>query len=102
MKTAIYTDATLVDTSIEFGFLVKHVDNQTGKTWYTVLARPAYTNLNHEPRLRGWCGTTNDKSTYALGLARVIASYKNGRVRLAWVRPTRERLAALGYGNLDV
>ena len=93
-------DETLIVGKI--GFLVaKH---HTLKDWtrHELRDAPAHTNPSHVPRLTGWCGTYNDVSTTASGMARVERVAKNGR---AFVRELTgaELTAALdefGYPEL--
>jgi hypothetical protein len=67
----------------DIGFLVEsvHVLHQTSR--YGLYDRPCHTNLSHAPKLTGWCGSTNDISRYAKGLARVVRIAGNGRVQIA-------------------
>ena len=53
------------------GYLVKATDTTTGYISYSLRERPLRTNKSHEPRLFGWCGTTNNVSLEAKGAWRV-------------------------------
>ena len=81
------------------GFLVCRT-SEHGVETYSLRRRPAHTNSSHEPRLDGWCGSWNNVSTDACGLARVARQAKNGRLCLAKVTPTPELLEELGYPEL--
>jgi len=54
----------------QIGFLVL----RSGDRWSNIklYSRPAHTNQSHEPRLYGWCGSTNNISVDARGLGRVV------------------------------
>ena len=55
------------------GFLVERFYSNWGGTTITTLEPlPARTNVSHEPRLRGWCGETNNVSVDAVGLGVVV------------------------------
>jgi hypothetical protein len=94
-------DETLEVGSV--GFLIGRCRTMNGgATSYHLSDTPAHTNQSHEPRLAGWCGTTNDIATYAVGLAKVTKLARNGR---AFVVPVEgEALTAaleeLGYPEL--
>ena len=63
---------------------------------------PATTNQSNQPRLYGWCGTTDDVSVYADGVARVVRVSAIGRaqcVRLDGADATAA-LERLGYPEL--
>lgn len=81
----------------DVGFLVQ----SQGR--YRLYDRPAHTNMSHEPRLTGWCGTTNDISVSAEGLARVVRTLPNGRVQYEQIEDRAEiatALDSLGYPEL--
>ncbi|MEG7715413.1 hypothetical protein, partial [Listeria monocytogenes] len=62
------------------GFLIEHTDNnRRGRVSFELSDVPAMTNRSLERRLRGWCGETNNVSTYACGLRRVSRITDNGR-----------------------
>lgn len=75
---------------------------------------PCLTNRSHEPRLRGWCGSTNNCATTAMGLARVTTTEAHpdedwDPTAAGWARVVRiargsaeetAALAALGYPGL--
>lgn len=62
----------------------QHVDADT----ITISTTPAKTNMSHEVKLHGWCGTTNDWSVHAYGeyetleAARYAVFENFGQVRL--------------------
>lgn len=62
----------------EVGFLIECVPEGRA-TRYHLNDRPPYTNLSHEPRLHGWCGTTDNVARYGHGMARVTRVARNGR-----------------------
>ena len=71
----------------EIGFLVETCDaSRKWATTHSLRDRPCHTNVSHEPRLRGWCGSTNNISYDALGLAKVVRVAKNGRVQIVEVK----------------
>lgn len=84
----------------EIGFLICVSNHNTGAEHYRLDGRPAHTNCSHEPRLSGWCGTTDNRHVEACGLARVTRRTQNQRCCLARVEPTAEVLEGLGYPDL--
>ncbi len=89
----------------DVGFLAEVTDLDHGVVRRSFDDRPLHTNLSHEPRLYGWCGTTNNQRRVADGLARVVRIAKNGRVCLSRIEAgsTEERdvLEQLGYPELS-
>lgn len=88
----------------EEGFLVETSHTLKGWTRYDLRDRPAITNMSNVPRLWGWCGTTNDVSTNAHGLGKVVAVARNGRCRIEPItepEDIRRILAELGYPDLE-
>jgi hypothetical protein len=81
------------------GFLVR-TESERGVASYSLSNKPAHTNSSHEPKLDAWCGSWNNRSTFADGLARVARTAKNGRVCLARVPATARLLEELGYPEL--
>lgn len=84
------------------GFLVEVHDTMKGWRRFDLRDHPAKTNMSFEPRLHGWCGTSNDVACHAHGMAIVERVAKNGR---AFVRELEgdELVAALddfGYPEL--
>ncbi len=84
------------------GFLVELHDTMKGWRRFDLRDHPPKTNQSFEPRLHGWCGTSNDVAAYGRGFARVDRVAKNGR---AFVRELEgaELVAALdefGYPEL--
>jgi hypothetical protein len=63
----------------DVGFLIELVQTTRNSTRFELRDLPAYTNQSHQPRLYGWCGTTNDISCHAAGMAKVIRLARNGR-----------------------
>lgn len=63
---------------------------------------PAHTNMSHEPRLHGWCGTYNDSATHARGMARVVKLARNGRALVRGLDgdELRAALEEFGYPEL--
>jgi hypothetical protein len=68
----------------DIGFLVS-AQRQGSAPRYGLYQRPCHTNISHAPKLTGWCGSTNDVSRFACGLARVVRSAGNGRVQVVEV-----------------
>ncbi len=101
MTQSIWTDSENIETiGSEIGFLVLHERDGGSNPRWSLRKRPAHTNSSHEPRLHGWCGTTNNVSIRAEGLARISRVAGNGRVRLQRVAATPELLEELGYPEL--
>ncbi len=86
----------------ELAFLVERFNENTGRTTYYLSRRPPHTNRSNEPRLNGWCGTTNNIAKYGRGLAKIVRRAKNGRAMLVPVAPTAEALEELGYPELEL
>ena len=86
----------------QIGFLIEHSNAFKGWKHYEVRDVPAHTNQSFEPRLHGWCGTYNDRATFAHGMARVERVARNGRayVRSLEGAELREALEELGYPAL--
>ena len=86
------------------GFLARVQDQNHGcAEVYTLTQRPRRTNQSHEPRLNGWCGTTNNVAVFAEGMARVARVTKNERCLLVALSPEEQEAALerLGYPGLD-
>lgn len=84
------------------GFLIERSNPVQGWRRYSLESLPAHTNQSRQPRLYGWCGTTDDVSVQALGMAQVQRIAENGRV-LVQVLAAGElpaMLQALGYPEL--
>jgi hypothetical protein len=62
------------------GFLIQFSHEDTRGISYALRDTPAHTNQSHMPRLEGWCGTTNNVSTTALGAWSIVRVAKNGRI----------------------
>jgi hypothetical protein len=88
----------------EVYFLSRLSPERRAARWFLDLS-PCRTNQSREPRLFGWCGTTNNVELYAHGLARVEAFAKNGRTRITlvtWDSPAgQQALLYLGYPDLE-
>ena len=86
----------------DVGFLVAKTNVLHSSTRYELRNTPAHTNLSHEPRLHGWCGTYNDLSTSARGMVRVERVAKNGRAYVRALDGAELTAAAeeLGYPDL--
>lgn len=88
----------------DIGFLVSNT-RQGSEPYVTLRDYPARTNQSRQPRLEGWCGTTNDVSCHAKGLARFVR-YNSSRTRVLvqLIAPesvaAREYLEAEGYPEL--
>ena len=90
MSTQLWTDDYRTN-GLDEGYLVRRVYlNQGLRETLTLTDYPAHTNQSGEPRLTGWCGTTNDVAVHAEGIARVTRRAKNGRVRLSPVTDSAE------------
>jgi hypothetical protein len=87
----------------DVGFLV-NTYHET-KQWDTHRLRqhPPKTNQSFQPRLYGWCGTTNGVACYGMGLAQVVKVAKNGRAyvkHLSAEEATKLLNDELGYPEL--
>jgi hypothetical protein len=101
MAQAIWCDEDDLEVAgSQVGFLVRVVHENERHVRYVLKARPPHTNQSHEPRLRGWCGTSDNIARYGCGLARVSRVTGNGRAQLVRVEPTPEILESLGYPGL--
>ncbi|MCC6133319.1 MAG: hypothetical protein IT186_25595 [Acidobacteria bacterium] len=86
------------------GFIVETSHTLQGWTRYALRDRPASTNMSRVPRLWGWCGTTNDVSTHAHGVGKVVSVARNGRCRIEPITDAediRRILEELGYPELE-
>ena len=99
----MFIDIDRVDTFTTVGFLIERCPQGRASIW-SISDRPAHTNRSREPRLRGWCGETNNVSIYARGLVQLGIATPNGRVRITRLRKgseeEREALELLSYPDL--
>lgn len=98
-----FIDASDLDDMAEpghVGFLVEEIHR--GVSSWRLREAPLRTNMSHEPRLRGWCGETNNVSRVAHGVARVTEVLPIGRLRVVPVQAgdLAEALDALGFPEL--
>jgi hypothetical protein len=86
----------------DVGFLIEQTHENQGWTRYDFRITPAHTNMSREPKLFGWCGTTNNLSTHGRGMARVIRVAKNHRVLVEGLAgaEVEAALEELGYPEL--
>lgn len=86
----------------QIGFLIERSNTLQGWRRHSLQTLPAHTNQSRQPRLVGWCGTTNDVAVHAHGLAQVVRLAENGRalVQLLADDELRPALEALGYPEL--
>lgn len=86
------------------GFLVCRTNVLHGTERYRLQDTPPRTNQSYDDRLWGWCGSFNDISTQACGLAVVTRTLQNGRAQLRRIpadsAEEREALERLGYPEL--
>jgi hypothetical protein len=54
----------------DIGFVIETV--REGRSRWHLRESPARTNQSHQPTLVGWCGETDNVSTHARGMARVV------------------------------
>jgi len=82
-------------------FLVRRSPQQ-GADSHHLQDRPARTNQSNEPRLNGWCGTTNNVAVYACGVVRVARIAANGRAQVVPLSGPRltAALDTLGWPSL--
>ena len=69
----------------EVGYLVERIDeNNCCATSYALYMSPQRTNRSREPRLTGWCGTTNNICKNACGVWRVVrVNHAGDRIQIA-------------------
>jgi hypothetical protein len=94
-------DDSVGHDDVRFVALIEHeIDGGGGH--YQLSDHPFCGNQSHAPRLRGWCGSTNNVSTMALGMGQVMEILKNGRVRVELLEGEREidALGRMGYPEL--
>jgi hypothetical protein len=86
----------------DVGFLIKQTNENQGWTRYDLRITPAHTNMSRQPKLYGWCGSYNNLSTTAEGMAKVIRVAKNHRVLLEEIdgQEVEAALEELGYPEL--
>ena len=87
----------------QIGFLLRSVNYNNGCVErYSLADRPGITNQSHEPRLRGWLGTTCNVALYAEGMAKVVKLARNGRALVAPLQGADLAVALdeLGYPDL--
>lgn len=96
----IWIDADFATVG-DVGFLGMY-DPLVGKKYYVLSDTPFYTNLSREPKLTGWCGSTNNVSLTARGVWRVARATKNGRAQIVRLteKETREWLEEAGWESL--
>lgn len=81
------------------GFLIEQSHATQGWNRRILHCLPAYTNVSHQPKLNGWCGTWNDVATYGRGVWVVERIARNGRafIRELTGEDLRAALEDLGY-----
>lgn len=87
----------------DIAYLAEVVDTTRGTTSWHLSKRPLRTNMSREPKLRGWCGETNNRSLNAHGVVRVSAISRAGdRARISSVSTadTAAFLEACGHPDL--
>lgn len=87
----------------DVGFLVEFSNPSKGSENWVLRALPACGNRSGEPMLYGWCGSFNDLSTNAHGMARVVRVARNGRVLVAPITGAElaGALEELGYPEMN-
>jgi hypothetical protein len=85
------------------GFLIEFSNPYKRSETWVLRDTPAHTNDSHEPRLEGWCGSWNDTSTHAHGMAKVARVARNGRAQVVAITGAEltAALEELGYPELD-
>lgn len=79
--------------------------SNTGKSEMRAAKTPRRTNQSREPKLRGWCGETNNVSVTARGLARVSRVFSGTermqlRIFPKGSKAEQEALSEVGYPDL--
>ncbi|NCT91967.1 hypothetical protein GXB85_13550 [Cellulomonas sp. APG4] len=88
-------------------YLATITDTSTGKSHTALSPTPYVTNMSGEERVYGWCGTTNNVSVHADGLAVVVrlldqvTEYEYGMTTEGYTR-VRVRLDATGDPTFEV
>lgn len=85
------------------GYLVRTLNTNDGSERYSLRERPARTNVSHKPRLTGWVGETDNRSSTAVGCYRVVRTNRAGdRAQIARVegKELADFLAEDGYPEL--
>jgi len=87
----------------QIGFLVMIQDQNNMAERWQLRDRPPYTNGSHEPRLEGWCGTTDNRAIYGRGMARITRVARNGRALVTPLtgQDLTDALEELGFPELD-
>jgi hypothetical protein len=86
----------------QVGFLIERENVNKGGKGLRLSDHPPITNLSHQPRLHGWCGTTNDVAVYARGMAKVVRVCKNGRAQVAKIEGDELKAALNDFGYPDL
>lgn len=83
-------------------FLIQHEHHTKGWVRYELRDVPAQTNQSLKDKLYGWCGSYNDVSTTAKGVAEVVKIAKNGRLQVQEIAgdPLAAYLEEAGYPEL--
>ena len=87
----------------QVGFLIEAENCIRGSDSHYLADRPACGNQSGMPRIRGWCGTTNDVAVYGRGLWRVVKIARNGRAKIEELTDRsaiESALDELGYPDL--
>jgi hypothetical protein len=86
----------------DVGFLIQFSNENNGGSNWVLRDTPAYTNVSNVAELHGWCGSWNNVSTHAHGMAKVIRVAKNGRCLVEALDGEELQLALeeLGYPDL--
>ena len=98
----MWIDIDYADTGT-IGYLVRTLNTNDGGERYSLRERPARTNQSHEPRLTGWVGETNNRSSCAIGCYRIVRTNRAGdRAQVVRVEGTElaDFLAGDGYPEL--
>lgn len=87
----------------QIGFLIEFSNPVKGSETWVLRDTPAHTNQSHQPQLSGWCGSYNDTSTHAHGMAKVVKVARNGRAQVVALNGAEltDALEELGYPELD-
>lgn len=97
----MWTDSTAAVGTIAFLIRSHHLTKRWERRHLS--NRPQHTNMSHQPRLRGWCGTTDDISRSAEGVC--VVTRTTGTRALVRRIPQgsaeeREALETLGWTEL--
>lgn len=100
-KREQWVDGDMGEKIGDVGYVVSV--ERDGYSRWSLRDRPGHTNQSNEPRLEGWCGTTDNRALHAHGVGRIVAMNRRGdRLRVEYLegRELAEFLVSDGYPRL--